>query len=615
MKIPIGHLPKTTYTLYRTFGARGLALRLVHEGRRKARMFRARPRHEVSSLRSDALFRINEADLVAATDRERALERAERVLAGEYQAYRSTWKPLPADPVAWLEHPKTGSAVAAGKPWWEVSHFDHAFGDIKDLWEPARFAWLYDLVRAYVITSDDRYSRAALKHIANWAASSPPFQGPHWSCGQESTIRAVALLYAEAAFAGAPSMNAAARRCIRDVLAATGERIADAIGYAVSQRNNHAISEATGLVLLGSRLLGDHPEAERWLEDGHELLERLIPEQFESDGWYVQHSFTYQRLALEQCVLAERGLRAVGRNLSGAAVTRLLAAADLLVLVMDPETGIVPNHGGSDGAFIHPVTLAAYRDFRPLLSEVSATWRHSVPNNVSLDEEVLAWLNLPPPPRRDAVQDGVWSGASGWAVARKGSIHVFLRAGRYSSRPGHIDPLQTDIRFGRHEIVVDPGTYAYLAPAPWRNGLAGASVHNGPLLDDREPGTRGPRFLWYSWPEADVVETLETTDAYVIVAEQPGQVRRHVTVTAHAVEIRDTVLSKKAEKMRVRWLLHPDADPAWAMVEGSVMRTAAEGATQGWFSPHYGERIPSRYLDVLMPADNGTTAVATFSRP
>jgi hypothetical protein len=408
-------------------------------------------------------------------------------------------------------------------------------------------------------------------------------------------------------------MDEAARGLLRGLLAASGERIADAIGYAVSQRNNHAISEAMSLVLLGARFLGDHPEAAQWLDTGHEWLERLIPEQFAPDGWYIQHSFTYQRLALEQCVIAERGLRAAERCLSARASERITASADLLALLIEPDTGIVPNHGANDGAFVHPATLAQYRDFRPVLSAVCAMWKHPLPESIPLDGEVLIWLGLPEPPRCDSVSDGVWTGASGWAVVRKGPMHVFLRAGSYTSRPAHLDPLHLDVRYQSQEIVVDAGTYAYNAPPPWRNGLIGALVHNGPLLDEREPGARGPRFLWYLWPKAEIVSATEEGEAYVVVAERPGQVRRHIRVTNSQVEVRDTALASDASELQVRWLLHPDAEAASVASETGVWQEAEELGTLGWFSPHYGERRPSRYLDMRGPADLGSTLVTLIS--
>src|SRR5690606_17835850 len=139
----------------------------------------------------------------------------------------------------------------------------------KDVWEPARFGWAYDLVRAYLLTEDDRYAASFYDYLSSWSESSPPFQGVHWSCGQETSIRAAALLYAEANLTDAPSSTGAAKQKLLELLAASGERVRDAIGYAISQRNNHAISEATGLILLGERLAGQHPEAAEWFRTGH----------------------------------------------------------------------------------------------------------------------------------------------------------------------------------------------------------------------------------------------------------------------------------------------------------------------------------------------------------
>jgi hypothetical protein len=487
----------------------------------------------------------------------------------------------------------------ADAPWWRTALLAGDFGDIKDLWEPARFGWIYDLVRGYLISGDDRFIRAFEERFESWLKSSPPFRGPHWSCGQETAIRAAALLYAEANLAGTSGASPEVWAQVRRVLAASGERIADAIGYAISQRNNHAISEAAGLVLLGVRFRTAHPEAKRWLRRGRALLDRLIAEQFEPDGWYIQHSFTYLRVALDQCVLAERALRSIGAGLSSTSVARLRAAAELLLAVIDPETGRVPNHGANDGAFVHPITLAEYRDFRPVLTAVCALWGHALPAGIAPDHEVLAWLGVEPPPTAPPLEDGVRSGVSGWAAARLGRTVVFLRAGRYSARPGHVDPLHLDVCLGGRELVVDPGTFAYNAPPPWRNGLAGADVHNGPVVDGVEPGVRGPRFLWLIWPEAELVTASFQGGKGTLVARVPGSHERRVSVVADRVVVEDRALRAGSRDLRVRWLLHPDADRAAVEITNGVAASVAatEDSTAGWFSQHYGDRVASTLVE------------------
>jgi hypothetical protein len=601
--------PTAARTLARTFGAHGIALRSAHKLRRATNAFRAAPRHDVTLSPQSELhpFAVDAAALAASTDRSSAIERAERVVAGEFLAFGSQWRVLPASLDGWHG---TGNAAAFPRDarWWKISHAGAHGTDVKDVWEPARFAWVYDLVRGYLLTRDDRYADAFHRYFAEWLESSPPFLGVHWSCGQETTIRAVALLYAEANLASAPSSDSETLARIASVLAASGERIADAIGRAISQRNNHAISEAVGMLVLGTRFRGSHPEAAGWAREGRRLLESLIVKQFAEDGWYIQHSFAYLRLALDQCIIAQRMLRSSHASLSEVAIARLRAAVDLLLAVVDPATGVVPNHGHNDGALVHPISLADYRDFRPVITAACASFGHPLPRDIPASAEALAWLGLPAPERGEPQRDGVIRGSSGWVAARTGggAVSVFLRAGSYTSRPAHIDPLHIDVRFGSDEVIADPGTFSYNAPPPWRNSLALGAVHNGPLLDDEEPGIRRGPFLWYVWPSARVVSAEMDGDEAVIVAEVPDRVRRTVRVMADRVVVRDEILARDARTVRIRWLLHPEANPASVRVEGgSRVVEAREGEPPGWFSPSYGERVASRYVEVEREAGMG----------
>lgn len=613
MKLPLRLWPRAALTLYRTFGSRGLLLRLAHERRRSTGKFRPAPLHPLAndhlvSAATIGTFAVDRWRLASATGDASGMERAERAFSGFHQAYRWTWLPLPTSPSQWVVHPTTHQPFRADLPWWQVTHLDPSAGDIKDLWEPARFGWAYDLIRGYVLSGDDRFADVFFRHLESWSESSPPFLGPHWSCGQETAIRAAALLYAEANLADAPSATPERIALLRAILAASGERIRNAVGYAISQRNNHAISEAAGLVLLGVRLEGVHPEAREWLNTGQRLLERLVVEQFASDGWYIQHSFTYLRLALDQLVLAERSLRSVGRSLSRPAIGRVGAAVNLILSVIEPTTGVVPNHGANDGAFVHPITSAGYRDFRPILTAVCAMWSIGLPRNIAIDHEVLAWLKLDAPPAVDPISDGLYTGESGWAAIRIADTAAFLRAGSYTSRPGHIDPLHLDIRLGKREVVVDPGTYAYNASPPWRNGLAAGKVHNGPVVGGREPGVRGPRFLWYIWPESHIVSSAGAPDGFELVAEIPGVVRRVVRVSAGRVEVEDRLLTTPGPDGEVCWLLHPEADPTRVHAVGREIFEAQESDVRGWFSPAYGVRIPSRWVRVRWGGDGGRVA-------
>jgi hypothetical protein len=479
---------------------------------------------------------------------------------------------------------------------------DASRGDVKDAWEPARFTWVFDLALGYAATRDDRYAEAFWNGVESFVDGNPPFRGIQWSCGQETSIRALSCLWAERVFGEATASTPKRRGRLVDLFAWSGERVADAIEYAISQRNNHGISEAVGLIALGARLSDVHPEARGWLREGARRLDALVLDQFAEDGWYVQHSLTYLRMALDQCVVGERVLRHVsGRGLSDAVAARLRAAVALLVELHDPATGDAPNHGANDGSLVLPISTARYRDFRPSITSAAATFDVSLPESFGASCEALAWVGAQSVRRRpDPPSTRVVVGSSGWVSARRGRTRVFIRAGEYQSNPSHIDPGHVDVWMDGEPRAVDAGTFRYTAPSPWANGLSTIAVHNTVDVPSMPAAQKGARFLWLERPSAAVVKTDESAETTTIeirnrtwVAHGLSHVRRCV-LSNETLDVFDEIDSgQRAVDVHVHWLV-PDGAPspiidsenggAMSLVRGS--RTGVEG----WRSLQYAER-------------------------
>ena len=79
---------------------------------------------------------------------------------------------------------------------------------------------------------------------------------------------------------------------------------------------------------------------------------------------------------------------------------------------------------------------------------------------------------------------------------------AYLRAARFTSRPGHADQLHLDLWWQGLNLAQDPGTYRYTAAPPWDNALASTLVHNTLSVDGREQMTRAGRFLYLDWAQA-----------------------------------------------------------------------------------------------------------------
>jgi hypothetical protein len=590
----------TVITLARTYGVRGLARRAVHEIRKSIGLYRARPsgrpHNAATNFRLEAYRVAGAWNGVSSTFTDSILDRGHRVLAGLHEAYGHEWRRLPERTESWRTHFRTGYEFKS-VPWWKLRLLPSE-ADVKDVWEPGRFTWVYDLVRANAVTPDTAYAQFFHSQLAAWIEANPPFYGPQWACGQETAIRALAMLHAEANLTASPHDDVAAER-LQAVLVWSAERIDDALGYGLSQRNNHGISEAAGLIHLGLRLRDVHPCSKRWLGRGISSIEEQITDQFADDGWYAQHSFTYMRVALEQALLAQRALTIYGMTLSSHSLQQLTRAYDLLTLLVDECTGVVPNHGANDGARTLPYSSASYRDFRPILTLASLILRKPLPTDIPADPDTLHWLGVSAVERCAARTKGVRVGSSGWACVRIGSITMFLRAGTYTHRPSHSDALHLDVRFGRTEVITDPGTFAYNALPPWRNALTSAVVHNGPVLDRSEPAARGPRFLWYSWPHAKIIAAEQVDGVARVVAEIPGRVKREIEISEIGVRVEDTALDPSAAHMQVTWLLHPSVADHDCIEARNLERIAAkEGDITGWFSESYGVRVPSTAIRI-----------------
>jgi hypothetical protein len=270
----------------------------------------------------------------------------------------------------------------------------------------------------------------------------------------------------------------------------------------------------------------------------------------------------------------------------------------------------LPNHGANDGALVVPLSASDIRDFRPLLTLAALVLGIVLPADVAPDPEVPFWLGGSLPAPGPARPDAVLSGRSGWALARVAGWTVFLRAGRYRHRPSHLDALHIDVRYRDREVVVDAGSFAYNAPAPWNNGLATSFVHNGPVLDGREIAQRGPRFLWLTWPHARIVSARRDGDGATLTAERPGQVARRIEIGARAVRVLDRVLDPAARQIQVTWLMHPDAVNDFALrADGAQRLVAREGEVSGWFSPTYGQRLATTAVRLCRAAGPVETVI------
>ncbi len=401
-------------------------------------------------------------------------------------------------------------------PWsdYELGRVEIGTEDIKFTWEPARFNWAIQLMRAYQLTNKEEYAAVFWKYLETFLAANPPYQGPNWTSGQEAALRIIAWAFVIKGFAPSASSTLERMQILARSIAAHASRIPPTLIYARSQNNNHLLSEAAGLYTAGLLLPG-HPGAEGWRRTGWKWFNRGVQRQLEAGGAYIQQSTNYHRLMLHLALWVNALAKATGDPWPAASLKRLQAAAGWLHQRLDPNSGQVPNFGHNDGSNLFP--LGEYGDYRPTVQAARIAFTGHCAFKIGPWDELSERLGLRIAEAEQAVLEvekrkstnQTHHDATG-AILRSENCWVGLRAGRLTDRPGQADQLQVDLWWRGMPVFLDAGTYRYTAGAPWDNGLASGFAHNSVTVDGREPMTRAGRFLWLDWDQAEIETCIPT---------------------------------------------------------------------------------------------------------
>ena len=447
-------------------------------------------------------------------------QEADEILDGKFHLFGGPPVPL-GSPPDWSRIPLSGEreSIPLDRHWTEYE--EEGRKDLRLLWEPARFGWVFTLCRAYQFTRDPRYASGALDLISSWLENNPPNRGPHWISGQESALRILAMTFAWYALPLETSQAEAAQLLL--ALAVHADRIPPTLSYARAQRNNHLLSESVGLYSVGL-LMPWFKQSSEWKRLGRKWLIRSLDDQVFDDGGYIQYSTNYQRLALSAGLWAAQLAEIHAEPLPEPTLEALKKMTEFLLSLTDPQNGTSFNWGHNDGSNILPLSTSEHSDYRPLLQAAARAFMGAPIYGFGPWDETSLWLGLPV---GDEVGETLSAGTdfpqAGLYLSGDDTSRMAVRCAHFTARPAHSDQLHMDLWWNGQNIARDAGTYRYAAPPPWENAFAGATAHNTLMADGSEPMDRAGRFLWLNWSNARFLGRWQADDGSVqaLAVEHP----------------------------------------------------------------------------------------------
>lgn len=433
--------------------------------------------------------------------------KCKNALRGNYQFFSKWhgqlgWPPnFNLDPVNNIDWP-------ISKTWLGVARSGPPRDDIKLVWEASRLSVAFMFARQYQRSKDLQWSEAFWQLLDAWIEQNPVNQSVAWACGQEVSFRTMAILFAAMTLLDTTNASPQRLRNLELLMWQSGKRIEANINYALSQKNNHGISEAVGLWTIGT-LFPEFSESERWLRKGKQISEKEVARQVYEDGSFVQHSLWYHRVMLDDLCWFKALSNSSGQNLSEAFEARARSAISWLAHFVDPDNGKVPNYGTNDGANVLPLSCSDYTDFRPTLQAASELF---CSNDLGLAigpwTEKTLWLTGSLPQSRTQTAhievEKEWSAPIGGYFRLRGkNSRIYARATTFLDRPAQCDILHVDLWHRGHNILRDAGSYRYYhADKKLKEYFYSVRAHNAVQVGDHDQMTKGPNFLWFHWPKS-----------------------------------------------------------------------------------------------------------------
>ena len=418
----------------------------------------------------------------------------------------------------WLVNPSTGYHYDIDKHWSEVQDLSKEAGDIKYVWEKARFSFLYDVIRYDYHFQDDQ-STYVFKEIEDFITKNPINQGPNYKCSQEISLRVMNWTFAMYYYKDSLNLTEALFQKIMHSIYWQIHHVYHNIHFSrITVRNNHAITETLMLYVSG-KLFPFFPNVKQWSEKGKKWFEQEIAYQIYEDGTFLQFSMNYHRVVVQLLTWGIQLAKLNGDTFDEVVYERAQKSLDFLDACIDPVSGELPNYGSNDGALFFKLTNDDYRVYRSQLDDLRAVLN----GYIYFGSKSSLWYGIKPKQKKQAALPEISEFTKGgYYIIQEGNTKTFIRCGAYKDRPYQSDNLHIDIWIDGKNVLRDNGSYQYNTSKELINYFNGSEGHNTISIDGKDQMQKGDRFIWNYWVKYAKANLTESQNKFVFKGEIKG---------------------------------------------------------------------------------------------
>lgn len=502
----------------------------------------------------------------------------------------------------WIVNPATGYRYDITKHWSDIEDLSTEAGDIKYVWEKARFSYLYDIIRHDYHNNSDQ-AAFVFSEIESFIKQNPINLGPNYKCSQEISLRVLNWTFALYYYKNSEYLTSERFELIIDSIYWQLHHVFHNINFSrIAVRNNHAITETLMLYISGL-LFPFIPETKKWSKAGKKWFEQEIDYQIYNDGTFLQFSMNYHRVAVQLLTWGIRLSQLHNDTFINAVYEKAKKSLAFLEASQDPVSNQLPNYGSNDGALFFKLTDDDYRNYKSQLDDLRAVLFETVRQ----PSESQGWYGLQNLKVDSNREGGIFSfRESGYYIIQEKDVKTFVKCGIYRDRPAQADNLHLDVWVDGVNYLRDAGSYKYNTSKEELDFFMGTKSHNTISINGENQMLKGSRFIWYNWVKNAKAILSEETSKYFFEGEIKAF--KHIGNYTHrrSVEkIKDQLFWKVTDEANLKdknymeqfWHINPEIEDFIEItaedVDGNSIKAIKDTA---WYSSYYGVKVPSLQL-------------------